>query len=77
MGFLQREFDRLNLALGDPNNANKYELFYAAQQAIAWAMDPIGYKAPFEMITGTPADSKGCSERSRQPLSSNNNDRCG
>ena len=76
IGFLQREFERLNGALGDPNNANKYEVLYAAQQAVAWATDPAGYKSPFDTIMGTPVDSKDYSARSRQPESSNNLDHC-
>jgi len=35
MSFLQREFYRLQAALRELENANKYDLLYAAQQAIA------------------------------------------
>jgi hypothetical protein len=33
---------------------------YAAQQALAWALDPTGFAAPFTTITGTRADSEDC-----------------
>ena len=41
MSFIQRELDKLNNALnegvGDPN----YPQYYAAQQAMAWALRPV------------------------------------
>jgi hypothetical protein len=69
MSFLQREYDRINDALRDQENANKYDLLYAAQQAIAWASDPEAYKSPLNLITDTPANSEDCSERTRPPQS--------
>jgi hypothetical protein len=53
MSFLQREFYRLQTALREQENANRYDLLYAAQQAIAWASDPDAYKSPSQMIMGT------------------------
>jgi hypothetical protein len=69
MTFLQREFERLNGALHDQKNVNKYDLLYAAQQAVAWASDPNNYKAPMELITGTPGDLGDYLERNRLPQS--------
>jgi hypothetical protein len=60
MGFLQREYERLNEALRGKTNTGQFAQLYAAQQAIAWASDPVTYKAPSVMLTGTPADSEGC-----------------
>jgi len=60
MSYLQREFDRLNAALRDAKNSNKFDALYVAQQAIAWASDPDAYKSPMVLITGTPEDSEGC-----------------
>ncbi len=69
MSFLQREYERLNAALRDRKNANKHDLLYAAQQAIAWASDPGSYKSPLDLIRGTPADSEDCSARTHLPQS--------
>ena len=69
MSFLQREYDRIGEALRDQKNANKHDLLYAAQQAIAWASDPEAYKSPLTLITSTPADSEDCSVRTRLPQS--------
>ena len=30
----------------------EYEKLYAAQQALSWALDPTGFKAPYDVITG-------------------------
>jgi hypothetical protein len=70
MSFLLREFNRLGSALHEQENANKYDLLYAAQQAIAWASDPDAYKSPFVMITGIQGEPKGCSGESHPPRSS-------
>jgi hypothetical protein len=69
MGFLQREFDRLGAALRDENSTEKYDVLYAAQQAIAWASDPDAYKSPFAMITGTQEEPKDYLDESRPPRS--------
>lgn len=50
MSFIQREIDRLNAAI-IPDKPNQDSL-YAAQQALAWALEPSGIKSPYEMITG-------------------------
>ena len=60
MGFLEREFGRLQTALREQENANKYDLLYAAQQAIAWASDPDAYKSPSVMLTGIQGETKDC-----------------
>ena len=61
MSFVQRELDRIHTALHDPQNDNRYAELYAAQQALSWALEPEGNKRPYDMITGTPADSADCS----------------
>lgn len=52
MSFLQREADRLNLALSQMPFGEMYDRLYAAQQAIVWAIDPESYKSPYNMIIG-------------------------
>ncbi len=52
MSFLQRERDRVQRALRDPSNKDRYDELYAAQQALAWASEPNGYASPMKMLTG-------------------------
>jgi len=77
MSFLQREFSRLNEALRDESLSEKKEMLYAAQQAIAWALDPVAYKAPFRFITGRSASSEDCLACHGQPQSLCNDARTG
>ena len=60
MGFVQRELDRISAALVEGPEANDYASLYAAQQALAWALEPTGIKAPFAMIRGTQEGTEGC-----------------
>lgn len=57
MGFIERELERIQSALGDPSDANHAAL-WAAQQALAWALEPSAFRAPFYAITGNPAGSR-------------------
>lgn len=68
MGMIQREIDRIRIALID-GAENKNEL-YAAQQALEWALEPGGIRSPYAMITGTLGGSEDCSADLRPPLSS-------
>ncbi len=65
MSFVQRELDRITTALHKPSNDERYAELYAAQQALSWALEPIGFKAPFETIMGTQEVSEDCSKCSR------------
>lgn len=68
MGFLEREIDRIRAALLLTPPGLQYDRLYAAQQALAWAGDPDGFKGPYDLIMkGTPEDSKDCSVRSHPP----------
>ncbi len=69
MSFLQRELDRVQRALRDPSNSDRYDEFYAAQQALAWASEPNGYASPMKMLTDILGDSEGCSAPPRPPSS--------
>ncbi len=76
MSFIQRELDRINSLLGDGSNPHYAEL-YAAQQALAWALEPTGYKAPLDAVMkDTLADSEDYSVHTRPPSSLNTYDRC-
>jgi hypothetical protein len=61
MSFIQRELDLISAALGETPTANDYDSLYAAQQALAWALEPSGIKAPFAMIRGIQAVTADCS----------------
>jgi hypothetical protein len=50
MSFIQQEFDRISQALREPQNADRYHQLYAAQQALACAMEPKGFASPFDTI---------------------------
>lgn len=67
MSYIQRELDALGAALREGGN-NQAEL-YAAQQALSWALDPMGYKSPLSMLTDIQADSIGCLAECGQPSS--------
>lgn len=60
MGFIQRELERIGSALRDSPNANDYDRLYVAQQALAWATDPEGFKSPMRMIRGTQEATEDC-----------------
>jgi hypothetical protein len=53
MSFIQRELDRISVALREPRSAEQYAQLYAAQQALSWALEPEGFKAPYDTISGT------------------------
>jgi len=46
MSFIQRELDKIAVALREPRPADEYRQLYAAQQALSWASEPTGFKAP-------------------------------
>ncbi len=62
MSFVQRELDRITTALREPSNGERHAELYAVQQALSWALEPIGFKTPLETIMGTQEGSEGCLE---------------
>ena len=40
---------------------------YAAQQALSWAAQPDAFKAPYDLIVGSAAGTKGCCTDKSQP----------
>ena len=62
MSFVQREIERVGAALSVPQSTTRYLELYAAQQALMWALEPIGFKPPYDMIVGSniPADTEDC-----------------
>ncbi len=58
MSFIQRELDRIHASLGTERDNAKYAALYAAQQALAWALEPGGFKAPYSSIMGIQEEPK-------------------
>lgn len=69
MSFVAREIEKLNRALNETPEGDRRAELYAAQQALSWALDPTGFKAPYAMITGIQEGSVDCSSPVR-PLQS-------
>jgi len=54
MSFVQRELFRISAELSKwQEGSDEYRSLYAAQQSLAWALEPNGFKAPYAMIMGT------------------------
>lgn len=75
MGFIQREIDRLAMALREELDEKRYTQLYAAQQALAWALEPGGIKYPYDEIMGTEASEAGYLLKSYPLVSSETCDR--
>jgi hypothetical protein len=51
MNLIQREHDRINEALRQTQQSDaQYPILLAAQQALAWAIDPITFGRPLNVI---------------------------
>lgn len=74
MSFIQREIDRLAGEILAQRNApalgERYDELYAARQALAWALEPGGFKSPYDMIMGTQEETEGCLVALHPPQSS-------
>lgn len=68
MSFIQRELDRVQMAIPQAS-ASVRDRLMAAQQALSWALDPVVYAPPYSSITGNPVAAEGCSAESRPPQS--------
>jgi hypothetical protein len=71
MSFIQREIDLLHEAIVGATNEIERGRLYAARQALAWALEPTGFKAPLNMIKGIQGAQEDCSDESH-PLQSSN-----
>ena len=75
MGFVERERDRINVALAclkeplTPEDETKYQKLYAAQQALSWALEPSGIKSPYDLIMDIHRDLTNCRAK-RHPVQS-------
>jgi len=77
MSFIQRELDRLGRALREPQAPDSHVKLYAAQQALAWAMEPDGFASPMRTIMGTQEGLADCSGPLHHPQSSGTCGQCG
>lgn len=50
------ELERLAVALLDHERPECYREIYAAQQALAWALEPSSCKSPYDLIMHTPSE---------------------
>ena len=70
---LNEEAARLRAALGETPLGPRFDELYAAQQALAWVIDPENRESPLDMIqrfsNGTHQGSEGCPSELR-PVSS-------
>jgi hypothetical protein len=75
MSFIARELGRISVAIGRLEQSDdKYQALYAAQQALSWALEPRGFKSPYDLIMGILEDSTDCPAKRYQVPSS---DTCG
>lgn len=49
-GQIARELERIEKALREPQTDERYCQLYAAQQALAWALDPDGFASPYAAV---------------------------
>jgi HEPN domain-containing protein len=59
MSFVSREIEKLNRALREAPEGDRRAELYAAQQALAWALEPCVIQAPSVTISGN--DQEYCS----------------
>jgi len=64
---IEIEMKRINKALLDKLGSPEYDRLYAAQQALAWALNPDLAKSPYDMIMGTQEVPEDCSGNSLPP----------
>ena len=60
MSFIERELARLNRALDVGADNPRYPEIYAAQQALAWALEPAIAASPMVLLTGNAEASRDC-----------------
>ena len=73
MGFIERELARISEAVrarqAEQSDTDEYRQLYAIQQALSWALEPNGFRAPYETILSdtlaTPASYPASNSQSR------------
>lgn len=78
MGFIECEAKRVTSRLqAGPLPAAEYERLYAVQQALLWALEPQGFKSPYDLLVPTdiPEGPEGYQAGSGHSLFSDTRDR--
>ncbi len=60
MSFVQRELERLGHALSASPQGDHYAELYAAQQALAWALEPAVIQSPSRLLTSSEVGEADC-----------------
>lgn len=60
MGFIERELERIAVALREPRSEDEYHQLYAAQQALSWSLEPTGFRKPYDTILDIPVKTGDC-----------------
>jgi hypothetical protein len=70
IGFVQRELDRIQtaIALRDKYSPKRDARLRAASQALSWALEPVGFASPWEVIMGTHPEQEDCSASPHLPV---------
>lgn len=70
VGFMQRELDRIAVALREESiSPERYARLYGAQQSLSWALEPIGFRSPYDWAMDIPVEPADCSATPRPPAS--------
>jgi hypothetical protein len=71
IGFVQRELDRVQkaIALREAPSPECDVRLRAASQALSWALEPIGFASPYDVIMGTHPERADCSASPHLPES--------
>ena len=60
MQHIDHELRRIRARLAAFPDPFEHAGLYAAQQALSWAAQPDGFKAPYDLIVGSAAGTKDC-----------------
>ena len=69
MGFVERELQKIRTELAKHPNGPKATELRAANQALAWSLEPQGIAAPYAVVMGIREEQEDCSDECRPPLS--------
>lgn len=77
MSFICRELRKIESALHQEEDEGRKRELYAARQALGWALEPRGYKAPYNMIMGILPEKEDCLVHNHPLLTSDTSCHCG
>lgn len=66
---IENELERIAVGLRGSIPPDRQTQLYAAQQALSWALEPDGFRRPYDTIMDIQEDLEGCSAPSHLPLS--------